>query len=1340
MPADLHKARELFLHAVGKLPPEAWDAYVAEACGGDAGLAQQVGRFLQVHREAGSFLESPALALVATTDEACREGPGTVIGPYRLLEQLGEGGFGVVFLAEQTQPVRRQVALKVIKPGMDSRQVIARFEAERQALALMDHPHIARVLDAGTTANRRPYFVMELVEGVPFTRYCDEHRLTPRQRLELFVSVCQAVQHAHQKGVIHRDLKPSNVLVTEYDGRPVPKVIDFGVAKAIERKLTDGTQVTEAGTLVGTLEHMSPEQAQLDALDIDTRSDIYALGVLLYELLTGTTPLERKRLREATLLEVLRLIREEEPPTPSTRLSTIEELPAVASNRGVEPRKLSGVVRGELDWIVMKCLDKDRNRRYETASALALDIERYLADEPVRACPPSAWYRLRKFVRRNRGPVLAAAVVLLAVVLGGGSWAWLTLREAARRAAAEGLAGEALEEAERLSRKGDWPEAKAKAKRAEGLLESSGSPELRERARHLLADLAMVTRLEEVRFLKSEVVDDHFDFAGADAEYAKEFRAYGVDVLGLGPAEAAGRLRGRSIALVLAAALDDWADVCRQFRKGDDPTWKRLLAVARAADPDLLRNELRDAWGLEPDARRKALKRLAKSRRLTALPAPTLVLLGDSLRRSGAIEQAVSVLRQAQEGYPADFWINNCLGFALDQLRPPEVDEAIRFYTAAVALRPNSPGARLNLGVALQRRGWVDRAVKAFSQAIELKRDYWAAWSNRGFSHADLGRYEEALADHSRAIKLKPDYAPAWTGRGIAHAGLGRYDRALADHSRAIKLKPDHAKAWNNRGIVYCELRRYDRALADHSMAIKLNPSSAAAWTNRGATHSRSGRHEQAIADHSRAIELKPDYAPAWTGRGIAHAGLGGYEQALADHSRAIELKPDYAEAWTNRGNAKVKLRRYEQAVADHSKAIDLKPRLATAWYNRGAAHAAFGRYEQAAADNSRAIQLDPKYVDAWYNRGVAYRNLGQYDKAVADFSKAIELDPKLAYAWSNRGLAHARLGRGKQALADFSRAIELKPDFAEAWYNRGVTHSRLDQYEQAIADYSKAVELKPDHAKAWTSRGHAHAELGRYEQAVADHSRAIALKPDFALAWYNRGLAHKALRRYDRALADYSRAIELKPDYAEAWTNRGGVYGSLGHYEQALADLSRAIKLKPKLAMAWYNRGAVHTRLGRWEQAIADYTEALKLEPPPDFAETGNALARLRAVCPDPRFRDAKQALELARKAVDRVPKNKYYWFTLGAAHYRSGHWKDAVVALERSMKLHKGSTPSHGLLLAMAHWKLGDRKEAREWYDRAVQGMAKNLPPDEILRHLHIEAAALLGLKDGKAPAEKK
>ena len=345
---------------------------------------------------------------------------------------------GVVYMAEQTHPVRRKVALKIIKPGMDTKQVIARFEAERQALAMMDHVNIARVFDAGTTQSGLPYFVMELVHGVPITKYCNDNKMTPRERLELFVPVCKAIQHAHQKGVIHRDIKPSNVLVALYDGKPVPKVIDFGVAKAIEQRLTERTLFTQYGAMVGTLEYMSPEQAEMSALGVDTRSDVYSLGVLLYELLTGSTPLSHKRLKEAAFMaRVLRMIKEEEPPRPSTRLSDSgEALATISAQRHMEPAKLATLVRGELDWIVMKTLEKDRNRRYSTASGFAADVQRYLNDEQVQACPPSVSYRFRKFARRNKRILATVGLLALALITGTVVSTW----QAIRATEAEGLA------------------------------------------------------------------------------------------------------------------------------------------------------------------------------------------------------------------------------------------------------------------------------------------------------------------------------------------------------------------------------------------------------------------------------------------------------------------------------------------------------------------------------------------------------------------------------------------------------------------------------------------------------------------------------------------------------------------------------------------------------------------------------------------------------------------------------------------------------------------------------------------------------------------------------------
>jgi serine/threonine protein kinase len=413
------EARSIFLSALDREPGQ-WPAYLDEACAGNAELRARVDELLDSHQALGSIYAGRGHA-TAIHQPTIAECPGMDIGPYKLVQQIGEGGFGVVFLAEQSSPVKRRVALKIIKPGMDTREVIARFEVERQALAMMDHPCIAKVYDAGATENGRPYFVMELVQGVPITEYCDQCNLTTKERLELFVTVCQAVQHAHQKGVIHRDIKPTNVLVAIQDGRPAPKIIDFGVAKAINQQLTDRTLMTAYAQIIGTPLYMSPEQAELSPLGVDTRSDIYSLGVLLYELLAGTTPFDKDRLHAASYDELLRIIREEEPPRPSARISTLaaDLATTLAEHRRTDVRRLQQTVRGELDWIAMKCLEKERNRRYDSVGSLASDIERYLHDEPVLACPPSTLYRLRKYARRNKvalafGTLLVAGCTYLA--------------------------------------------------------------------------------------------------------------------------------------------------------------------------------------------------------------------------------------------------------------------------------------------------------------------------------------------------------------------------------------------------------------------------------------------------------------------------------------------------------------------------------------------------------------------------------------------------------------------------------------------------------------------------------------------------------------------------------------------------------------------------------------------------------------------------------------------------------------------------------------------------------------------------------------------------------------
>jgi serine/threonine-protein kinase len=1339
--------RAIFEAALDCKDPEQRVAYLNEACSGDQPLRQHIEGLLKAHELLGSFLAAPPRAPAVTVDEAVTERPGTVIGPYKLLEQIGEGGFGVVFMAEQTQPVRRKVALKVLKPGMDTRQVVARFEAERQALAIMDHPNIAKVLDGGQTTSGRPYFVMDLVKGLPITEYCDQAQLTPRERLELFVPLCQAVQHAHQKGVIHRDLKPSNVLVMMHDATPVVKVIDFGVAKALGQELTDKTLFTGFAQMVGTPLYMSPEQAGQSGLDIDTRSDIYSLGVLLYELLTGTTPFDKDRLKEVSYEELRRIIREEEPPRPSTRISTLgKAATTVSTQRKSDPKRLSQLFRGELDWIVMKCLEKDRNRRYETASGLAADVQHYLKDEPVLACPPSAWYRLRKFARRNRLGLATAGsmllfIVSLAAVIG---WALLDRDAREREAASEHKTREAalddqvkreLDEADARIEEGKWPEALAAVQRTEKLLGAAGRQEIPGRLKELNKELAVVQALEEIYARpKGEAF---FTGHEQDAAYAKVFADCGIDLTALPVAQAAERIRAHGIRQELVRALDFWSFARRYANNQAPPDRKHLLEIAKAADQDAWRNQLRDA--LKADDQ-KALRALAASAGVRRLPPQTLVLLGRTLGDLGGQDQAHALLREAQRQYPADLWINDSL--AVGCLNSQQYDDAVRFYTVTVALRPNNPYMAHQLGVALLLKGSIVESVAVFSKAIKLKPDYldpWlhrgeaylktgqahkaitdfskaieldsknpVAWNQRGLAYDRLHQYDNALSDLNKAIELNPNNAWAWSNRGTVHMGLHQYDKALADVNKAIELNPNDAQAWNNRCAVHIYLHQYDEALANCNKAIELDPRNPAGWINRGKTYRWLRQFDKAIADLTKAIELDPKNSMLWTSRGSAYQELKQFDKAVADCSKVIELDPKNAAAWNNRGGAYFKLHQYDKAIADCSKAIELDPKNSAAWNNRGAAYLGLKQYDKAIADCSKAIELDPKLAWAWNNRGAAYGELKQWDKGVADCSKAIELDPKRAFAWMNRGsyyldlkqhdkaiadfskaieldprtsvLWNARgnayhgLRQYQKALADFSKAIELDPKMAVAWANRGSAYHQLQQYDKAIADYSKAIDLNPNVAAWWANRGVAHVQSKQWDQAIANFSKAIELDPKISVIWSERGKAYYGLRQYEKALADFSKAIELDPKTTGAWGNRGSAYDQLRQYDKAIADYSKAIELNPKVAAWWANRGVAHARLKQWDQAFADTSRAMELQPDGPWIQ--NNLAWQLSTHPKPTKRDPRRAVELAKKAVKADPRQGTFQTTLGVARYRAGDASGAIAPLQEALKRFEGVT----------------------------------------------------------------
>jgi tetratricopeptide (TPR) repeat protein len=1284
---------------------------------------------LQSHEQAGDFLKghSSPPGTVATLAESVMEKPGTLIGPYKVLEQIGVGGMGVVFLAEQQQPVRRQVALKVVKPGLDSRQVIGRFEAERQALALMDHPHIARVLDAGATEAGRPYFVMELVHGIPITRYCDEHRLKPRARLELFLPVCQAVQHAHQKGIIHRDLKPSNVLITLYDVQPVPKVIDFGVAKATGPRLTEQTQFTEFGAVVGTPEYMSPEQAEPNQLDIDTRSDIYSLGVLLYELLTGTTPLERKRLKGAALLEVLRLIREEEPPRPSARLSTLEELPTVAANRGLEPQKLSVQVRGELDLVVMKCLEKDRNRRYETANALAQDLQRYLRDEPVQACPPSAAYRFRKFATRNKGRLAAAAGVLLVLTAIAANFGWAlgdraarqeqaALEEVARRAAVAQQVRDLLSTARALLVEDKLGAARQKLGAARARLDAD-RPMLTELAAELDALEAELDRFQQFLAL----IDQAYEGDSVHSiEMALAGRGASNKPRALRRVAHPQRPRGEVVPFLLEAlgryqilTRADWTSALErsplgphQVAKVRQAAYEALLWLAESS----MHHDQEHPSGrkISPEAAaRQALIYLARAETAHRPTFAFFAVRATCHKRLKDEPSARADAELARRTRPTLAFDHTLTGLAAYDDR--DLVKSVKAFEAALRLEPAHYWSMIRLGAC-----WCDlgrgpedytTAVAAFTGCILQRPDYAHAYYCRANALEHLGRYEEVVADSSRAIELNPQFAPSWANRGMAYIKLGQPDKALADCSRSIELHPRGSHGWNIRGIAFYRLGQTDKALADFNQAVKLDPANAIIWTNRGVTHLRLNQPDLALADYAEAIKRDPSYILAWINRASAYLDLGQPAKAIADASQAIELSPDFA----------------------------------MGWYNRGLGYLGLDRPDQAVADFSRAIELEPGYAPSWGSRGLAYQKLRQLDKSLADFARHLELDSKDPKVWNGRGTTYLALNQLDKALADFAKAIEVNPKYAKAWGNQAVVYLQMGRRDKAVVSCTRAIELAPHLANLWTIRGVAFAGLSQGDKAIADFSKAIELEPKMPLRWFNRGFTYGNQGQHARAISDYSKVIELQPKHAEAWGNRGMSHFDLGQPAQAAADFARFLDLAPnhpRAAQMCLLRARSYNQLGRFAPALADFQKALPRLP--NDAGAHNEAAWLLATCPDLKLRDPRRAVELARKAVQLAPHEGNYWNTLGAAHYRAGDWQPAIDALNKSRELRHGGDALDWVYLAMAYRKLNHPEEARQWYDRAVQWLdanqqvlAKAPQQAEELHRVCSEAAQVLELK---------
>jgi tetratricopeptide (TPR) repeat protein len=911
-------------------------AFLDGACGDDAHLRARVDALLAAEAKAGNFLRSAESDPNATIS---RRGPAPdahlpaeeisqSIGRYKLLEQIGEGGFGTVWLAEQREPVKRRVALKIIKLGMDTKQVIARFEAERQALALMDHPNIAKVFDGGATDTGRPYFVMEYIRGVPILEYCDTEKLDTKARLELFISVCHALQHAHHKGIIHRDIKPSNVLITLHDGKPVPKVIDFGIAKATNTELTQKTLFTQHRQMIGTPAYMSPEQAEMSGLDIDTRSDVYSLGVLLYELLTGTTPFDAEELLNNGYAEMMRIIREQEPHKPSTRLSSLGDTATrTAEQRRSDTSKLSLLLCGDLDWIVMKCLEKDRARRYETANGLAADVRRHLKDEPVVAGPPTAGYRLQKFVKRNRGQVVAAGIVAATLLMGvsgttgGLLWA-LSERDRADAAAQTATLAAQAEAAARLEAQGNEQRAIAETKRAER--ELARATEVKRLITDMLGSVSpYVAQNADITLLKGILDDTAARLAKGEVEdelvAAELHHVVGQVYRDLGVYDAA------AVHLLIAS------EVTNRLLGEEDP---RTMTVTnhlgmlyqnagRYADAEaiylrFLQIEKR-MWGVEHRETLSSMNNLAATYlgqgRYAAAEALLLPRTLELMKREFGEEHHNTLQCMHNLGF-----LYQALGRCADaeplQVKILEVSKRMRGEG-----HPETLKSMLNLAAIYILCGHYTEAEPLCEDLLKLSTSVLgpkhpqtlATVVNLGALYNRLKRFDDARRLFEPSVdvmrqKLGTGHSQtksAISGLAVAYEGLGRRDDALPLYRELLDLQLAAAEGQNARAdtindAAWVLLTHDFEELRDPALALRLagrachmeeESSGANLWghldTLALAQH-RTGDTAAALDTQRRALELMPEGAdPEMAER------LATYEAALAAKGETVESGND---------------------------------------------------------------------------------------------------------------------------------------------------------------------------------------------------------------------------------------------------------------------------------------------------------------------------------------------------------------------------------------------------------------------------------------------------------------